>query len=70
MGGDGAGGGKVFADVAVAVVGWIVDRGLGMRDSDRRPATPPAACRVVLRSVPQRRVFFRVRVGETPALLE
>jgi hypothetical protein len=32
VGGEGAGGGEVFADVAVAVIGGIVDRGLGIGD--------------------------------------
>jgi hypothetical protein len=36
VGGGGAGGGEVFADVTVAVVGWIVDRGLGIGDEGFR----------------------------------
>ena len=36
VGGEGAGGGEVFADVAVAVIRWIVDRGLGIGDEGFR----------------------------------
>ena len=36
VGGDGSGGGEVFTDVAVAIIRWIVDRGLGIGDEGFR----------------------------------